>query len=250
MDWRLLSDRGLIGCCTICKLNKGFVPFPKFPEALGKISSLNKIKRETIELKECFKSASADEIRRNILPVFYTYLTDYIVEGDIDGVLEMMKNYHVTMEMFKENMTDLVSKKLQVTFEKIGTTNKSNLTRAYNKNYKTSIIRNKNKKGKNKTSVNISNEKVYDENGNPLNEIEEENEEENDESSELVVNTKNGKTKTKGKGNKSRSRSRSKSKDNKKKNNKNGKTKGKSKKAKKKKDEYDEDEDEDEDYDM
>ena len=243
MDWRLLSDRGLIGCCTICKLNKGFVPFPKFPEALGKISSLNKIKRETIELKECFKSASGDEIRRNILPVFYTYLIDYIVEGDIDGVLEMMKSYHVTMEMFKENMTDLVSKKLQLTFEKVGTANKSNLTRAYNKNFKTSIIRNKNKKGKNKTSVNISSQKVYDENGNPLNEIEEENEEENDESSESVINTKKGKTKTKRKGNKSRSRS--KSKDNKKKNNKSGKAKGKSKKPRKKKDEYEEDEDED-----
>ena len=23
MDWRLLADRGLIGCCNICKLNKG-----------------------------------------------------------------------------------------------------------------------------------------------------------------------------------------------------------------------------------
>ena len=139
MDWRLLSDKGLLGCCTICKINKGFVPFPKFPEALGKISSLNKIKRETIELKECFKSSSSDEIRRQILPVFYTYLIDYILDGDIDTILEIMNKYHITMEMFKENMTDLVSQKLKLAFEKVGTANKSNLTRAYNRNFKTSI---------------------------------------------------------------------------------------------------------------
>jgi len=224
MDWRLLADRGLIGCCTICKINKGFVPFPKFPEALGKISSLNKIKRETTELKECFYSSSGEEIRRQILPVIYTYLVNYIVDGDIDGALEMMKNNHITMELFKENMTDLVSDKLKSSFDKVGTANKSNLTRAYNKNFKTSIIRNKNKKGKNKTSVDVNNEKVFDENGNPLNDIEgeNENEEENDESSETIINGKKGKTKTKG--NKNRSRSRSKSNDNK-----NSKSKSKSK---------------------
>ena len=199
MDWRLLADRGLIGCCTICKINKGFVPFPKFPEALGKISSLNKIKRETTELKECFYSSSGEEIRRQILPVIYTYLVNYIVDGDIDGALEMMKNNHITMELFKENMTDLVSEKLKSSFDKVGTANKSNLTRAYNKNFKTSIIRNKNKKGKNKTSVDVNNEKVFDENGNPLNDIEgeNENEEENDESSETIINGKKGKKKAK-----------------------------------------------------
>ena len=268
MDWRLLADRGLIGCCTICKLNKGFVPFPKFPEALGKISALNKKKRETNELKECFISASGEEIRRQIIPVMYTYLIDYIVDGDIDGALEMMKNYHITMDMFKENMTDLVSEKLKLAFEKIGTANKSNLTRAYNKNFKSSVVRVKNKKGRNKTSISVteSKEKVYDENGNLLNEIEEENEEENDEeSSDFVIDTRKGKTKTRGKGNKSRSRSRSKSQDNEddKKNNKKGKSKpkvkskskgkkkGKSKKAKKKKDEYEEEEeDDDDDYEM
>lgn len=260
MDWRLLADRGLIGCCTICKINKGFVPFPKFPEALGKISSLNKIKRETTELKECFYSASGEEIRRQILPVFYTYLVNYIVDGDIDGALEMMKNNHITMELFKENMTDLVSDKLKSSFDKVGTANKSNLTRAYNKNFKTSIVRNKNKKGKNKTSVDVNSEKVFDENGNPLNSVEDENEniEENDESSESIINGKKGKTKTKG--NKNRSRSRSKSNENKNSKSKSkskgkgkvekGKGKKKAKKAKKKK--YDDDDDDfidDEDYD-
>jgi replication factor C subunit 1 len=241
MDWRLLSDRGLIGCCTICKLNKGFVPFPKFPEALGKISSLNKIKRETTELKECFISASGEEIRRQILPVFYTHLINFILDGDIDGILETMKKYHITMEMFKENMTDLVGEKLKLTFEKIGTANKSNLTRAYNKNFKTSIIRNKNKKGKKSSSVNLSSQKVYDENGNPLNDEEgEEIEEENDESSESVVNTQKGKTKGKGK---SKSKPKEDNKKSKSKNKtKGGKTKGKVRKGKKKKDEYEESE--------
>ena len=241
MDWRLLGDRGLIGCCTICKINKGFVPFPKFPEAMGKISTLNKIKREITELKECFPSASANEIRRDILPVYYTYLIEYILDGDIDTVLNMMKNNRITMEYFKENMTDLVDEKLKIQFDKIGTANKSNLTRAYNKNFKTSIIRNKNKKGKNKSSVNLS-QNVYDENGNPLNETIDEEPEENDESSESILDIKG---KTKGK---SRTKSNDNKKGNKTKNNSKNKTKTKDeknkgkKKTKKKKDESEEEE--------
>ena len=241
MDWRLLGDRGLIGCCTICKINKGFVPFPKFPEAMGKISTLNKIKREITELKECFPSASANEIRRDILPVYYTYLIEYILDGDIDTVLNMMKNNRITMEYFKENMTDLVDEKLKIQFDKIGTANKSNLTRAYNKNFKTSIIRNKNKKGKNKSSVNLS-QNVYDENGNPLNETIDEEPEENDESSESIIDIKGktkGKSRTKSndnkKGNKTKNKSKNKTKT------KDGKNKGK-KKTKKKKDESEEEE--------
>ena len=244
MDWRLLGDRGLIGCCTICKINKGFVPFPKFPEAMGKISSLNKKKREITELKECFPSASSDEIRRDILPVFYTYLIDYVLDGDIDKVLELMKKYKVTMEYFKENMTDLVDEKLRLKFDKVGTANKSSLTRAYNKNFKTSIVRNKNKKGKTQSSVNLNSQNIYDENGNPLNEIAEE--EDIEESSESIIDVK-GKTKTKGKSrsrsksnDKKASKSKSKSKTTKNKS-KEGKNKGK-KKAKKKKDESEEDE--------
>ena len=241
MDWRLLGDRGLIGCCTICKINKGFVPFPKFPEAMGKISTLNKIKREITELKECFPSASANEIRRDILPVYYTYLIEYILDGDIDTVLNMMKNNRITMEYFKENMTDLVDEKLKIQFDKIGTANKSNLTRAYNKNFKTSIIRNKNKKGKNKSSVNLS-QNVYDENGNPLNETIDEEPEENDESSESILDIKGktkGKSRTKSndnkKGNKTKNKSKNKTKT------KDEKNKGK-KKTKKKKDESEEEE--------
>ena len=252
MDWRLLGDRGLIGCCMICKLNKGFVPFPKFPEAMGKMSSLNKIKREITELKECFHSASSKEIRLDILPVFYTYLVDYIVDGDIENTLELMKKYRITMEYFKENMTDLVDEKLKIQFEKIGTSNKSNLTRAYNKNFKSSIIRNKNKKGKAKSSVNLNNQNIYDENGNPLNEIQEEEIEENDESSESILDIK-GKTKTKGKSrsksNENKNRSKSKNKGKSKSKSKNGKTKGKKKTKKKKyedeEDEYDFEDDED-----
>ena len=241
MDWRLLGDRGLIGCCTICKINKGFVPFPKFPEAMGKISTLNKIKREITELKECFPSASANEIRRDILPVYYTYLIEYILDGDIDTVLNMMKNNRITMEYFKENMTDLVDEKLKIQFDKIGTANKSNLTRAYNKNFKTSIIRNKNKKGKNKSSVNLS-QNVYDENGNPLNETIDEEPEENDESSESILDIKGktkGKSRTKSNDNKKGNRTKNKSKNKTK--TKDGKNKGK-KKTKKKKDESEEEE--------
>ena len=216
---------------------------------MGKMSSLNKIKREITELKECFPSASGEEIRKDILPVFYSYLIDYILDGDIDTVLQMMKNYRVTMELFKENMTDLVDEKLKLKFDKVGTTNKSNLTRAYNKNFKSSIIRVKNKKGKTKNSVNINSQNVFDENGNPLNENFTEEGEENDESSESILDIK-GKTKNKGRSrsksndnnkNGSKSKNKGKTKMKNKTKDKGGKTKEK-KKTKKKRDESDEEE--------
>ena len=245
MDWRLLADRGLIGCCTICKINKGFIPFPKFPEALGKISSLNKIKRETNELKECFKSYSGWEIRTQILPIFYSYMIDYIMNGDIENVLNLMKKYHVTMEMFKENMTDLVTENLKLEFNKIGTVNKSNLTRAYNKNFKNSIVKVKNKKGKNTINVNIG--PVYDENGNPIGDEDFDIDDDKSGSQDSVVDINDKSKKSRGKSrNKSKSvNSSQSSQDNKKK----GKTKGKGKKGKRKKSSS-EDEFDDDDFDL
>ena len=179
----------------------------------------------------------------------YTYLIDSIVSGDIEATLDLMKKYRITMEYFKENMTDLVDEKLKLQFDKVGTNNKSNLTRAYNKNFKSSIIRTKNKKGKGKSSVNLNtSQNIYDENGNPLNEIMEEENEENDESSESVLNVKTktkGKSKSRSKSNEDKSKGKSKSKSKVK----NGKAKGKKKTKKKKyedeEDEYDFEDDED-----
>lgn len=203
MDWRLLSDKGLISSCMICKLNSGSVIFPKFPEILGKMSTTNKLKRELLELKNSFRCQTMDEIRMATLPIIYLQIIDKIVENSSEEALNIMKKYRLTMDMFKENIIDLVGDRLAKQYENLGREDKSNLTRLYNKNMGSSIIRARNKKGK-ATSV-VNKVTAYDEFGNPLNAGEDEPEEDNEKTEEIVeLNIKPRKTRGKTKTNKTK----------------------------------------------
>lgn len=106
------------------------------------------------------------------------------------------------MELFKENIMDLSNEKIKNQFEHVGTTAKSALTREYNKNFKTSIVR---KKGKGKKGEEDTEEgKKFDRDGNciegELNETQVEEEDEESLNESIVVNGKEKKTKAKTKG--------------------------------------------------
>ena len=170
MDWRLLPERGLLGCCTICKLCKGTVYFPKFPEIMGKMSSLGKNKRELEELKLNFKGTS-DEIRHMILPCFYLEIVSLLVDGDMEEVVKILNSRKMTLDTFKENVLDLISEKFAGLFKNIGVAAKSSLTRFYNKKTGNSMVRivsSKKKKRGEKGSKMMISELIYDENGNPI----------------------------------------------------------------------------------
>ena len=161
---------------------------------------MKKTKRELRELKHCFPYSSSKGIKNEIAPLVLSLMTGYVTNGDYDSSLGLMRKYKITMELFKENIMDLSNEKIKTQFEHIGTTAKSALTREYNKNFKTSIVRKKGKKGEEDTEEG----KKFDRDGNCIEaelngtQIEEEDEESLNES--IVVNGKEKKTKAKTKG--------------------------------------------------
>ena len=209
-DWSLLPDKGVLGSVSVCHFIRGSVGFPKFPELMGKLMTLKKTKRELKELKLCFPNCPRKGIKNEIAPLVLSLITNHINEEQYDSCLDIMKKHKITMELFKENILDLSSEKNRVAFEHLGSTAKSALTREYNKNFKTSIIRKKGGKAKVGEEESIAGGKRFDAEGNCIEEdgkgSKSKNEEEDDENDEesldasLVVNGKEKKTKAKTKG--------------------------------------------------
>ena len=190
-NWSLLLDRGILGSISICHFTKGVVPFPKFPEIMGKMSSIRKIKREINELKKNYFNCNVKSIKNEICPLVLNIITDYINDNNYEEALNLMKRYKITMDILKENVIDLTGEKIKKNFEKVGTSIKSAFTKEYNKNFKTSVI--KVKKGK--TSKTEINNNKYDEEGNLIegDDLDENNKDldEEEETEDKIIKIKN-----------------------------------------------------------
>ncbi len=196
-NWNLLVDRGILGSVSSCFFTKGVVPFPKFPELMGKMSSMRKTKREIKELKKCFFGYNSHSIKNEIVPLVFTTIINNINEtnedNNLDNCIDIMKSFKLNMEMVKENLMDLAQENMQKEFNNIAPTAKSAFTRLYNKNFKTSIIRKKGSK-KGKDTLEISNIK-YDEDGNPINEGDNNNDNNDDDNESSIIDVKDVKSK-------------------------------------------------------
>ena len=197
-NWNLLGDRGILGSVSSCFFTKGVVPFPKFPELMGKMSSMRKTKREIKELKKCFFGYNSHSIKNEIVPLVFTTIINNInqtnEDDNLDNCIEIMKSFKLNMEMVKENLMDLAQEKMQKEYNNIAPTAKSAFTRLYNKNFKSSIIRKKGSK-KGKDTLEISNIK-YDEDGNPINEGDNnDNDDDNEDNESSFIDIKDNKSK-------------------------------------------------------
>ena len=197
-NWNLLGDRGILGSVSSCFFTKGVVPFPKFPELMGKMSSMRKTKREIKELKKCFFGYNSHSIKNEIVPLVFTTIINNInqtnEDDNLDNCIEIMKSFKLNMEMIKENLMDLAQEKMQKEYNNIAPTAKSAFTRLYNKNFKSSIIRKKGSK-KGKDTLEISNIK-YDEDGNPINEGDNnDNDDDNEDNESSFIDIKDNKSK-------------------------------------------------------
>ena len=185
-NWNLLGDRGMLGSVSVCYFTKGVVPFPKFPELMGKMSSMRKTKREIKELKRCFFGYNSHSIKNEIVPLIFSNLIDNInetnEENNIENSIDLMKEFKLNMEMVKDNLYDLAPEKMKEEFDQISPTLKSAFTRLYNKTFQSSIIRKKSVLKKGKDSIEISNIK-YDQDGNIIDEESNINENEDNDSS-------------------------------------------------------------------
>ena len=193
----LLSDKGIIGSVSIGSFLRGGLGFPKFPDYLGKMSTIRKIRREIKELRSCFPMVPRNAIKKEIAPFILTKIVGEMDKGNIEAILAFMRRYKITMEVLKENIFDLAGDKIRGEFDHLGTSVKANLTREYNKHFKSSITR---KKEKNKTTVGVAAAK-FDEEGNMIVEEEKVQEEEDQEESSVSdsLSVKQGKGKTKAK---------------------------------------------------
>jgi replication factor C subunit 1 len=175
-EWTLLQNKGIHSCLAVGQFSGNFIPFPKFPELMGKFQKARKIKREIKELKYSFPNCSNTSIKEEIAPLILSKISNNLIDFGNDGIencLEFMRDYKISIEKLKENVTDLQSNdKILTKFEKISPQIRAALTRKYNEAFKTSIVRKKKKESGGENGIR------YDEEGNIVEIINEEDEEE------------------------------------------------------------------------
>ena len=118
-----------------------FLGFPRFPTYINKISTIIKINRELKELKKIFNNYSLYEIKNLVGPLFYNIIIDKLVKdgkNGIDGIVDILANYRMSSNLFKENLYDLQTKENQDLYNKINTSIKTSLTKKLNERFKTS----------------------------------------------------------------------------------------------------------------
>lgn len=174
-EWTLLQNKGIHSCLAVGEFSGNFIPFPKFPELMGKFQKAKKIKREIKELKYSFSNCSNTSIKEEISPLILSKISNYLIDFGNDGIencLEFMKNYKISIEKLKENVTNLQSNdKILSKYEKISPQIRAALTRKYNEAFKTSIVRKKKKVSGSESAVR------YDEEGNIIDIINEDEDE-------------------------------------------------------------------------
>lgn len=148
-EWGLMQNYALASTIFPSFLSANSLPFPKFPEFLGKNSSQRKIVREIKELKVAMganitgdRQAVKFEYSEGLLSLLLYNLTKS--DGDntlhVQDTLHVMEYYRITPELLKENLLDVQfnPKKLDLLSE-IPTQTKSSLTRLYNKMHKDTL---------------------------------------------------------------------------------------------------------------
>lgn len=139
-DWSLLPDVGLCSSIAPCLLIKGHSNYPGFPQWLGKNSTATKIKRMVRELKAAMGHNA--QAGRRAIQVEYVPLVLYLMYKDLmnknlDEVISIMDDFHITNDMFKEHLLDLcLDKNIREKIEQIPAPTKSAFTREFNKVHK------------------------------------------------------------------------------------------------------------------
>lgn len=191
-DWNLLQNMGIHSCLAVSQFSGNSIPFPKFPELMGKMQRIRKVKRELRELKYSFPGISTKSIKEEIVPLVLSKIANNLVDYGKDGIdmcLKFMEEYKLSMDKFKEHVMDLQpSEKLLAKFNNVSQPLRTALTRRYNETFKTSLTKRKRKDGADTSKVR------YDDEGNVIEEMDGEEDEE-DEEEPVEIKTKKGKKK-------------------------------------------------------
>ena len=147
--WSLLPNYGRHSSVIPSEICKGFLSFPQFPGFIGKLSSMRKNIRELRELKRSFLGATSKGLKHFIAPLVVGLVTNELKLREKEGasiVLDLFATYKLTMTLFKENLINAAGEVREERFKDIGTSIKSHLTKIYNENCKSSLVRRKKKR--------------------------------------------------------------------------------------------------------
>ena len=85
-EWTLLQNKGIHSCLAVGQFSGNFIPFPKFPEMMGKFQKAKKVKREIKELKYSFPGCSNNSIREEIVPLILSRISNNLIDFGHDGI--------------------------------------------------------------------------------------------------------------------------------------------------------------------
>ena len=86
-NWSLLPNMGFLSSVAPATLNKGFLPFPKFPEWFGKMSTTKKTMRQLREIRAAIGLklyATESVIYHDYIPLLYKMILTYLQNDNIN----------------------------------------------------------------------------------------------------------------------------------------------------------------------
>lgn len=140
-NWNLLPDLGRTAVVAPCNIMRGFLPYARFPEVMGKFSSQRKSARLIRELKESAGHhfyASKMSVQNESIPMIYDYIISKLdnpkdKDAACQDAAKLLFDFNLTMDQFKENVMGLlVSEKKLKLFDNIETAVKTHFTKTFN----------------------------------------------------------------------------------------------------------------------
>ena len=151
-EWSLLQQYGQASSIEPGSLSGNGVPFPKFPEFLGRFSTQRKNARllqETRSVLSRYISGDDESLLKDYIPIIYKMIMEPLQKDQVEYAVQLMNDFNITPDMLKEHLTQLQpgTFKLEQDFKDLPAKLKSSLTRIYNANYKSSLSNVKKTKG-------------------------------------------------------------------------------------------------------
>ena len=151
-DWSLMPSIGILSCLGPATLVWKFCSFVKFPEWMGKYSTSKKYMRLTRELWESLGykvgSISKDAIQHEFTPLIFDQIMNFLEKGDKESMNEAVKiltEYNISIDMLKDNIMSIIEPERAKRYENLNKTLKTNFTKLYKSETKSSVAPQKKK---------------------------------------------------------------------------------------------------------
>ena len=151
-EWSLLPNYGQASSVEPGSLAGHGVPFPRFPEFLGRFSTQRKNARllqETRFAMEKYVTGDDESLLKDYIPIIYRMIMTALQKDEVEEAVELMHEFNITPDILKEHLVQLQpgALKLEQDFKDLPAKLKASLTRIYNAHYKSSLAKVKKARG-------------------------------------------------------------------------------------------------------